>query len=157
AGAGSLPKPRGGARGRRRDLRGRRQGDGLPDGRRRPPADQPGPPGGLRGRTPGEHARRGEPARGVGRKDRSRGDCHRKQASVTVGTRVTDSVATVRAHADRLLLARTLWRRVPVVLVIAAIAFTVAYILFITQVPPEIGGGSWRTTTFGSAVHDPGS
>ena len=36
------------------------------------------------------------------------------------------------------------------------IAFALAYVLFITKVPP-IGGGDWRTTTFGSAVHDPAS
>jgi len=41
--------------------------------------------------------------------------------------------------------------------VVALIAFALAYILFITKTPPEIGGGTWRTTTFGSAVHDPGS
>jgi branched-chain amino acid transport system permease protein len=70
---------------------------------------------------------------------------------------VTDYVATVRGRVDRALLLRSIWRRVPRVVVFGAIAFALAYILFITKVPPEIGGGSWRTTTFGSAVHDPGS
>jgi len=70
---------------------------------------------------------------------------------------VTESVATVRAHADRMLLVRSIWQRVPRLVVFGAIAFALAYILFITKTPPEIGGGTWRTTTFGSAVHDPGS
>jgi branched-chain amino acid transport system permease protein len=70
---------------------------------------------------------------------------------------VTDYVASVPARADRMLLVRSIWRRVPRVVVFAAIAFALAYILFITKVSPESGSGSWRTTTFGSAVHDPGS
>jgi branched-chain amino acid transport system permease protein len=70
---------------------------------------------------------------------------------------VTESVATVRAHADRMLLVRSIWQRVPRLFVVALIAFALAYIVFITKTPPEIGGGTWRTTTFGSAVHDPGS
>jgi branched-chain amino acid transport system permease protein len=70
---------------------------------------------------------------------------------------VTESVATVRAHADRLLLVRSIGRYAPRAVVVAAVAFAVASILFITKVPPANGGGSWRTTTFGSAVHDPGS
>ena len=70
---------------------------------------------------------------------------------------MTESVATVRAHADRMLLVRSIWQRVPRLFVVALIAFALAYILFITKTPPEIGGGTWRTTTFGSAVHDPGS
>ena len=41
-------------------------------------------------------------------------------------------------------------------LVVGLIAFVLAYVLFITEVQP-FGGGNWRTTTFGSAVHDPGS
>jgi branched-chain amino acid transport system permease protein len=56
-----------------------------------------------------------------------------------------------------MLLARAIGRQAPRVVVFAAIAFALAYILFITKVPPESGAGSWRTTTFGSAVHDPGS
>ena len=70
---------------------------------------------------------------------------------------MTESVATVRAHADRMLLVRSIWQRVPRLVVFGAIAFALAYILFITKTPPEIGGGTWRTTTSGSAVHDPGS
>ena len=35
--------------------------------------------------------------------------------------------------------------------------FALAYVLFIAQKPPATGGGNWRTTTFGSAVDDPGS
>jgi branched-chain amino acid transport system permease protein len=42
-------------------------------------------------------------------------------------------------------------------LVFATVAFAVAYVLFIAQPPPETGEGSWRTTTFGSAVDDPAS
>jgi len=70
---------------------------------------------------------------------------------------VTDYVASVSAHADRMLIARAIWQRVPRVIVFGLIAFALAYILFITKVPPESGSGNWRTTTFGSAVHDPGS
>ncbi len=48
------------------------------------------------------------------------------------------------------------WRKWPVFLVIALIAFALAYVLFITKVQP-FGAGNWRTTTFGSAAHDPSS
>jgi branched-chain amino acid transport system permease protein len=48
------------------------------------------------------------------------------------------------------------WRRWPVFLVAVLIAFVLAYVLFITTVEP-FEGGNWRTTTFGSAWHDPGS
>ena len=48
------------------------------------------------------------------------------------------------------------WRKWPVFVVIGLIAFVLVYVLFITEVQP-FGGGSWRTTTFGSAVHDPSS
>jgi len=48
------------------------------------------------------------------------------------------------------------WRRWPVFLVAVLIIFVFAYILFITTVEP-FSGGNWRTTTFGSAVHDPSS
>jgi branched-chain amino acid transport system permease protein len=48
------------------------------------------------------------------------------------------------------------WRKWPVFLVFVLIAFALAYILFITTVEP-FEGGNWRTTTFGSAVHDPSS
>jgi branched-chain amino acid transport system permease protein len=56
-----------------------------------------------------------------------------------------------------MLLVRSIWRQAPRVVVFGVIAFALAYILFITKVPPESGGGNWRTTTFGSAVHDPSS
>ena len=48
------------------------------------------------------------------------------------------------------------WRKWPVFLVAGLIAFALAYVLFITTVEP-FSGGNWRTTTFGSAVHDPSS
>ena len=70
---------------------------------------------------------------------------------------MTESVASVRAHADRMLLVRSIWRQAPRVVVFGLIAFALAYVLFITTVPPASGSGSWRTTTFGSAVHDPSS
>jgi branched-chain amino acid transport system permease protein len=70
---------------------------------------------------------------------------------------VTDYAESVRGRADRELRLRAIWQRVPRVVVFAAIAFALAYVLFITKVSPVSGGGSWRTTTFGSAVHDPGS
>src|SRR6476469_9776279 len=56
-----------------------------------------------------------------------------------------------------MLLLRSIWQRAPRVVVAAVVLFALAYILFITKTPPEIGNGGWRTTTFGSAVHDPGS
>ena len=37
------------------------------------------------------------------------------------------------------------------------VLFAVLYVLFIARIPFASGGGNWRTTTFGSAVHDPGS
>jgi branched-chain amino acid transport system permease protein len=48
-------------------------------------------------------------------------------------------------------------RQVPLLVVGAAVVFALAYVLLIAQKPPETGGGNWRTTTFGSAVDDPGS
>ena len=48
-------------------------------------------------------------------------------------------------------------RDVPLIVVGATVAFVLAYVLFIAQKPPATGGGNWRTTTFGSAVDDPGS
>jgi branched-chain amino acid transport system permease protein len=41
------------------------------------------------------------------------------------------------------------------VAVIASIAVVLAWILFIAQPTPDSGVSTWRTTTFGSAVHDP--
>ena len=56
--------------------------------------------------------------------------------------------ATLRA--DRL--ARVLpW------LVGGSVVFALLYILVIAQPSPEAGGGSWRTTTFGSAIDNPGA
>jgi branched-chain amino acid transport system permease protein len=48
------------------------------------------------------------------------------------------------------------WRHLPVLLLVGLIAFVLVYVLFVTTVQP-FGGGNWRTTTFGSAVHDPAS
>ena len=48
-------------------------------------------------------------------------------------------------------------RQVPLLVVGAAVVFALAYVLLIAQKPPATGGGNWRTTTFGSAVDDPGS
>jgi branched-chain amino acid transport system permease protein len=39
----------------------------------------------------------------------------------------------------------------------ALVAFALLYVLVIANPPPEIGFGDWRTTTFGSAIDDPGS
>ena len=47
------------------------------------------------------------------------------------------------------------WRRLPFVLAIGVVVFAVAYVLFIATLPAQFGVGNWRTTTFGSAVHDP--
>jgi branched-chain amino acid transport system permease protein len=41
--------------------------------------------------------------------------------------------------------------------VAAAVLFAVLYVVVITQQPPASGNGNWRTTTFGSAIDDPGS
>jgi branched-chain amino acid transport system permease protein len=49
------------------------------------------------------------------------------------------------------------WRRLPVLLALGLIGFVLAYVLFIAAIPGADGGVSWRTTTFGSAVHDPSS
>ena len=48
-------------------------------------------------------------------------------------------------------------RQVPLLVVGVAVVFALAYVLLIAQKPPATGGGNWRTTTFGSAVDDPGS
>ncbi len=39
----------------------------------------------------------------------------------------------------------------------ALVLFAVLYVLVISNPPPEIGFGDWRTTTYGSAFDDPGS
>jgi branched-chain amino acid transport system permease protein len=46
-------------------------------------------------------------------------------------------------------------RRLPVLLAIAVVVFVFVYVLFVATVPTTFGVGSWRTTNFGSAVHDP--
>jgi len=48
-------------------------------------------------------------------------------------------------------------RSLALLLAAAAAAFAIAYILFISTTPDEFGNGNWRTTNFGSAIHDPGS
>jgi branched-chain amino acid transport system permease protein len=69
---------------------------------------------------------------------------------------VSGYVATVRGQADRMLRARRIMQRAPRVVLVGAIAFALAYVLFIARTPPPVGG-NWRTTTFGSALDDPGS
>src|SRR5262249_68958 len=49
------------------------------------------------------------------------------------------------------------WRRLPVLIAIGAVVFALIYILFLSTIPGADGQGNWRTTTFGSAVHDPSS
>jgi branched-chain amino acid transport system permease protein len=48
-------------------------------------------------------------------------------------------------------------RRLALLLAAGAGAFAIAYILFLSTTPDEFGGGNWRTTNFGSAIHDPES
>jgi len=52
-------------------------------------------------------------------------------------------------------LARLNRRHLPVLVVGGLVVFALAYVLFISVVPVNYGQGGWRTTTFGSAVHDP--
>ena len=49
------------------------------------------------------------------------------------------------------------WRKLPVLLAAAVVVFAFAYVLFISTLPASFGADNWRTTTFGSAVHDPSS
>jgi branched-chain amino acid transport system permease protein len=49
------------------------------------------------------------------------------------------------------------WRRLPSLLALGLVLFAIAYVLFLATVTPDSGVTSWRTTTFGSAVHDPSS
>ena len=55
-----------------------------------------------------------------------------------------------------MLRARRIMQRAPRVVIVGAIAFALAYVLFIATTSPPVGG-NWRTTTFGSALDDPGS
>ena len=45
----------------------------------------------------------------------------------------------------------------PKLLAAGLVVFALLYVLVISEPPPEIGFGNWRTTTFGSATDDPGS
>jgi branched-chain amino acid transport system permease protein len=49
------------------------------------------------------------------------------------------------------------WRRLPVLLAFGVVAFAFVYVLFVATIPGADGKGTWRTTTFGSAVNDPSS
>ena len=46
---------------------------------------------------------------------------------------------------------------VPRIAAAALIVFSILYVLVIASPPPELGGGDWRTTNFGSAIDDPGA
>jgi branched-chain amino acid transport system permease protein len=48
-------------------------------------------------------------------------------------------------------------RRLPTAVVAAAVLFAILYVVVIVRQTPASGAGNWRTTTFGSAIHDPGS
>jgi branched-chain amino acid transport system permease protein len=48
-------------------------------------------------------------------------------------------------------------RRLPTAVVAAAVVFAILYVVVIVRQTPASGAGNWRTTTFGSAIHDPGS
>jgi branched-chain amino acid transport system permease protein len=39
----------------------------------------------------------------------------------------------------------------------ALVLFGILYVVVIANPPPELGGGDWRTTNFGSAIDDPGA
>ncbi len=67
------------------------------------------------------------------------------------------SALAARVPTRQQLAAYLAWRRLPVLLAVAVVAFAVVYVLFLATIPPVTGGGSWRTTTFGSAVRDPSS
>jgi branched-chain amino acid transport system permease protein len=64
----------------------------------------------------------------------------------------------VTAFAERLQVRSYFgWRRLPVLLALAVVGFAFAYVLFVATIPGSDGASNWRTTTFGSAVHDPSS
>src|SRR6476659_2925303 len=49
------------------------------------------------------------------------------------------------------------WRRVPVLIALGVVVCALVYVLFLSTIPDANGHTSWRTTNFGSAVHDPSS
>ena len=49
------------------------------------------------------------------------------------------------------------WRRLPVLIALGVVVFALVYVLFLSTIPDANGHTSWRTTNFGSAVHDPSS
>ena len=49
------------------------------------------------------------------------------------------------------------WRRLPALLAFGLILFALVYIFFLAKIPADNGATNWRTTTFGSAYHDPSS
>jgi branched-chain amino acid transport system permease protein len=64
----------------------------------------------------------------------------------------------VTAFAERLQVRSYFgWRRLPVLLALAVVGFAFAYVLFVATIPGSDGASNWRTTTFGSAVHEPSS
>ena len=48
-------------------------------------------------------------------------------------------------------------RRLGLLVAAAGGAFAIVFVLFIATTPDEFGVGNWRTTTFGSAIDDPGA
>ena len=42
-------------------------------------------------------------------------------------------------------------------LALGLVVFALVYVLFLATIPADNGATNWRTTTFGSAVHDPSS
>jgi branched-chain amino acid transport system permease protein len=50
-----------------------------------------------------------------------------------------------------------LTRWLPTAVVAAAVLFAILYVAVIAKIPGASGAGNWRTTTFGAAIHDPGS
>jgi branched-chain amino acid transport system permease protein len=46
-------------------------------------------------------------------------------------------------------------RKLPVLFAAGLVVFVFVYVLFVATIPGASGAGSWRTTTFGSAVQDP--
>src|SRR5919204_3147936 len=65
--------------------------------------------------------------------------------------------ASLPPAARRQLRAPQLLRPALLVLVVGAVGFAILYVVVLAQEPPEIGGGNWRTTTFGNAIDNPGS